>query len=47
MSLVLAFPAPLEVDRYLYGWWWEEPDGSYPFPAPLEVDRYLYPISCM
>ncbi len=36
------FPAPLEVDRYLYGWCWEEPDGSYPFPAPLEVDRELY-----
>ena len=36
------FSAPLEGDRYLYGWWWEESDGSYPFPAPLEVDTYLY-----
>ncbi len=38
------FPAPLEVDRYLYGWYWEEPDGSYPFPAPREVYWELYPM---
>ena len=38
------FPAPREVDRYLYG---DErrPDQiscAEQFPAPLEVDRYLY-----
>ena len=39
MVKVFKFPSPREVDRHLYGWWWEEADGSYPFPAPLEVDR--------
>ena len=38
----LLFPTPLEVDRYLYGWWWEESDGSHPFPATREVNRVLY-----
>ena len=34
------FPAPLEVDRYLYA---PTPDqGQGQFPAPLKVDRYLY-----
>ena len=36
-----TFPAPLEVDRYLYyGHYYM---GSNPkFPSPPEVDRYLY-----
>ena len=41
-SFALMKMSPLEVDRYLYGWWWEESDGSYPFPAPREVDWWLY-----
>ena len=38
------FPAPLEVDRYLY-WHFDRASGDYfpqVFPAPREVDRYLY-----
>ena len=41
----LEFPAPLEVDRYLYaidrnqGFECKRNDE---FPAPREVDRYLY-----
>ncbi len=40
--IAIWFPAPLEVDRYLYnscgssGYHWVE------FPAPLEVDSELY-----
>ena len=37
------FPAPLEVDRYLYVFGAEEAKNFYyVFPAPREVDRYLY-----
>ena len=40
-----TFPAPLEVDRYLYYFaqqcLWQ---GYRVFPAPLEVDRYLYVV---
>ena len=40
---VRTFPAPLEVDRYLYVEEFESLiDELYPFPAPREVDRYLY-----
>ena len=39
------FPAPLELNRFLYIY---EVSlvvaGANPFPAPLEVDRYLYLI---
>ena len=39
-----TFPAPLEVDRFLYrsipGF--EESDSPTQFPSPLEVDRFLY-----
>ena len=40
------FPAPLEVDRYLYI---KTRNMVFvlKFPAPREVDRYLYPISCI
>ena len=38
------FPAPLEVDRYLY-WHFDRASGDYfpqVFPASREVNRYLY-----
>ena len=41
----IKFPAPLEVDRFLYKVAWKRDfELSQKFPAPLEVDRELYPI---
>ena len=38
-----AFPAPLEVDRFLYlGTAIAFEQGITLFPAPREVDRFLY-----
>ena len=39
-----GFPAPFEVDRYLYANLPEQYSASAApwFPAPREVDRYLY-----
>ena len=43
MKREFQFPAPLEVDRYLYvRTVLNRLSGSSSFPAPLEVDRYLY-----
>ena len=36
------FPAPLEVDRFLYAGATEYIIDGTRFPAPLEVDRFLY-----
>ena len=36
------FPAPLEVDRYLYIENENVENMGILFPTPLEVDRYLY-----
>ena len=36
------FPAPLEVDRYLYHLESCLALGGLAFPAPREVDRFLY-----
>ena len=38
------FPAPLEADRYIYGFGWVfDCSGiEIEFPAPPEVDRVLY-----
>ena len=43
MTNTNTFPAPLEVDRYLYLPLLEN-DASVEemIPSPLEVDRYLY-----
>ena len=41
----IVFPAPLEVDRFLYKVAWKRDfELSQKFPAPLEVDRFLYEI---
>ena len=37
-----SFPAPLEVDRFLYKKKFNERNWVEQFPAPLEVDRFLY-----
>ena len=37
-----AFPAPLEVDRYLYSFTSIKARFDKKFPAPREVDRELY-----
>ena len=36
------FPAPREVDRYLYVWESDKGIDLYVFPSPPEVDRELY-----
>ena len=41
-TLNLKFPAPREVDRYLYTGSKKRFFIDLEFPAPLEVDRYLY-----
>ena len=39
----LKFPAPREVDRYLYSMpYIDTMAGEKEFPSPLEVDRELY-----
>ena len=43
MKTPKLFPAPLEVDRYLYNKFDFKVTSTYKaFPAPREVDRYLY-----
>ena len=43
MTKVKQFPAPLEVDRFLYIMKKQIIATAVVFPAPLEVDRFLYP----
>ena len=38
----LLFPAPLEVDRFLYFMSIDKISMERMFPAPREVDRFLY-----
>ena len=38
----VMFPAPREVDRYLYRSQMKKVIAPVRFPAPREVDRYLY-----
>ena len=38
------FPAPREVDRYLYRFGKNRTFGGLRFPSPLEVDRFLYAL---
>lgn len=42
-----GFPAPLEVDRYLYYLYAGTEVKPNKFPSPLEVDRFLYEIKDM
>ena len=41
---ILLFPAPREVDRYLYGLINKVRVTAEEFPAPREVDRDLYTL---
>ena len=38
------FPAPLEVDRFLYKYAPWSDEIVFLFPSPREVDRFLYEI---
>ena len=42
MEKITTFPAPREVDRFLYTPSFAKRVIPTEFPAPLEVDRYLY-----
>ena len=43
--MVDMFPAPPEVDKYLYIKLLDKITKWFLFPAPLEVDRELYLVS--